>query len=235
MKPDLLILRPEPGASETARRAAELGLSAILAPLFRIEPVAWEAPDPSYFDALLLTSANAARQAGPKLGNFLGLRCYAVGDGTGSVASQAGFADIVTGPGDGQALIDRMAQDGMKRAFHPCGRDHVELASGEIEMERRIVYASIPTDRLPPAAMAAITAGALVLLHSPRAGALFAALAGQAGMARRSIGLAAISAAAAVAAGPGWKHLSIAPAPRDHALLELAARLCKTGGASYGK
>ena len=64
------------------------------------------------------------------------------------------------------------------------------------------------------------------MLHSPRAAALFAALRGRS--ARRSR-IAAISAPTAAAAGEGWKSVAVAAAPRDEALLELAAKLCQTG------
>ena len=59
----MLILRPQPGADETAARARTLGLEPVVAPLFTIRPLAWEPPDPAEFDAVLLTSANAARHA----------------------------------------------------------------------------------------------------------------------------------------------------------------------------
>ncbi len=234
MKPDILILRPQPGAAETAGRAAKRDLSATVVPLFGIEPVAWEAPDASRFDALILTSANAARQAGPGLGAFRGLRCYAVGDSSAMAASDAGFANVVTGDSDGQALVETMAADGVASAFHPCGRDHARLKA-QFEIEQRIVYASIPIGKLPASATAAIDDRALVLIHSPRAGEHFAALVDAAGLPRSAISLATISSAAAVAAGAGWAGVAIAPVARDHALLELAASLCQTGGLSYGK
>ena len=60
----LLLLRPEPGLSASAERARALGLEVIACPLFAIEPVEWEAPDPADYDALLLTSANAVRHGG---------------------------------------------------------------------------------------------------------------------------------------------------------------------------
>jgi uroporphyrinogen-III synthase len=97
------------------------------------------------------------------------------------------------------------------------------------------VYSSVPTGGLLPEAASAIEAGALVLIHSPRAGEHFAGLIDRADFRRSAIALAAISAAAASAAGPGWARVDIAPLPGDHALLELAASLCKTGGLSYGK
>jgi uroporphyrinogen-III synthase len=63
MRP-VLVLRPEPGASATVERARERGLSAIPIPLFEIQSLEWDAPDPAGFEGVLLTSANAVRFAG---------------------------------------------------------------------------------------------------------------------------------------------------------------------------
>ena len=63
----LIILRPEPGASETAARAVAAGLSVRPVPLFSAGPVAWTPPNIDQHDALLLTSANAPRFAGAGL------------------------------------------------------------------------------------------------------------------------------------------------------------------------
>ena len=60
----VVVLRPEPGASATLARAKAAGIDAVAIPLFEVVPVAWDAPDPSSVDALLLTSANAARHGG---------------------------------------------------------------------------------------------------------------------------------------------------------------------------
>ena len=87
----LVILRPEPGASATADAARGMGLDPVRMPLFRIEPIAWDAPEASGFDGLLLTSANAVRQAGDKLQALRGLRVYAVGEATGNAARNADF------------------------------------------------------------------------------------------------------------------------------------------------
>jgi uroporphyrinogen-III synthase len=234
-RPDVLILRPEPGAQRTAERAQAMGLNAVAAPIFRIEPIAWDPPDPAPFDAILLTSANAARHAGPGLAAFTHLPCFAVGEGTASAAVEAGFAHIRTGASDGAALLDRMAEDGVVRAFQPCGRDHIALGRAGIAIERRPVYSAGAEQALPPEGLKAIRAGALALLHSPRAAAHFAALIDAADVDRAGIAIAAISEAAAAAAGSGWKSVEAAPLPRDHALLELAVRLCKTRGERYGR
>jgi uroporphyrinogen-III synthase len=64
----------------------------------------------------------------------------------------------------------------------------------------------------------------VVLVHSPRAGRRLAELVES----RGSIAIAAISKAAADAAGSGWAEIAIADQPSDEALLALAARLCNT-------
>lgn len=212
----LLILRPEPGASETAARAREMGLDPVVAPLFAIRPMIPAPIDAAAHEAVLLTSANAARHAPAGLE---ALPCFAVGERTAAAAAAAGFADVRTGPADGGAAAAMMAQAGVGRALHLCGRDHLAVEAPGVAIERRAVYASetLPGRRFHGPAVA--------MIHSPRAGARFAELAGD----RAGIAVAAISAAAAAAAGEGWAAKAVAAAPRDDALLELAAKLCNHG------
>jgi len=87
MRP-LLVLRPEPGAAATLARAVAAGWQAIAAPIFNIVPLPWAAPDPADHDALMLTSANAVRQAGDALRLYRHLPVYAVGEAT-AVAAQS--------------------------------------------------------------------------------------------------------------------------------------------------
>ena len=220
MSRKLLILRPEPGASATAARAAEVGLEAVVAPIFTLRPLAWEAPDPADHDAILLTSANAPRLAGKQLARFLALPCYAVGETTAEAARAAGFGTIRTGAGDAADAAALMRAEGRQRPLHLCGREHV--ATG---LDSRQVYAADALDALPAKARAALSENAVVLLHSPRSAGHFAALVGAE---RGAIDVAAISPAAAAAAGEGWRRKAAAAAPRDEALLELAAQLCQT-------
>jgi uroporphyrinogen-III synthase len=217
----LLVLRPQPGGDETAARARALGLEVVVAPLFAVRPLAWTPPEPAGFDAVMLTSASAARQASDGLASFKALPCYAVGEATAAAAHEAGFADIRVGPDDGAALLMMMAEDGIRSAFHACGEDHLALGHPAIAVARVPVYAAEAAEILPVAAE-----GALALLHSPRAASLFARLAGD----RERIMIAAISARTARAAGAGWKHVAVAARPRDDALLELAAKLCQSAG-----
>lgn len=225
MSGTILILRPQPGADETAARAREVGLTPAVAPLFTIRALDWEPPEPADFDAVMLTSANAPRHAGTGLDRFLQLPCYAVGETTAAAARIAGFTDVRTGSSDGAALLSLMAADGIHRAFHPCGRHRTALPPSAVRLDSVSVYVSVAAEQLPPEGDAALAAGALVLLHSPRAAGAFAALAGSR---RNDISVCAISAAAADAAGDGWKSLAVASRPRDDALLALAAELCQT-------
>jgi uroporphyrinogen-III synthase len=212
----VLVLRPQPGAGETEARAAALGLEPVVAPLFTIRPVQWDRPRAGTFDAVLLTSAHAARQArGGELGS---LRCYTTGDATSRAARDAGFIDVRTGPSDGEAALALARRDGRRRILHLCGRDHIALAG----VERRIVYAADAAETLPDAAREALAGDAVALIHSPRAAALFAKLVED----RSCIRLALISPAAAAAAGEGWAEKAVAARPRDEALLEVVAKLC---------
>jgi uroporphyrinogen-III synthase len=213
----LLVLRPEPGASETAARALEMGLEPVVAPLFAIRPLAAAAVEAERYDAVLLTSANGARHA-PS--GATALPCFAVGEGTAAAARSAGFEDVRTGSSDGAAAAALMAGTGVRRALHLCGVEHLAVECPGVEIERRAVYSAEPLRR------EAFAGPAVALIHSPRAGARFAELAGD----KAGIAIAAISAAAAAAAGEGWAAKAVAAAPRDHALLELAAKLCNSDG-----
>jgi uroporphyrinogen-III synthase len=224
----LLILRPQPGADATAARARTMGREAVVAPMFAVRAVTWEAPDPAEVDAVMLTSANAPRLAGGQVQPFTRLPCFAVGEATAEAAKQAGFSEVHAGPSDGAALLALLAERGMRRALHLCGRDVLPLDHPGVEVARRIVYASDGAERLPEQAIDALTQGAIALLHSPRAGAMFAQLVENAELDRASIVIAAISPAAAAAAGTGWLASMSATEPRDEALLELASKLCNS-------
>ena len=222
----LLVLRPEPGAAATAARAIAAGWHVIAAPLFTTAAEPWDAPDAGEHDALMLTSAQAVRHAGAALNLYRALPVYAVGEATGVAAMEAGFADIRMGDADAALLVTMMVRDGIKHPLHLAGREHRILDAAPIPIARRIVYAADPVTELPAAARAAIDAHAVALIHSQRAGAVFADLLTKAGIDPGTVRIAAISGAAAAGA---WRAVKIAEAPNDVALLAAAARLCEKG------
>lgn len=220
----LLILRPEPGASATARRAAKLGLTTTLYPLFQIRPSLWEPPETGNFDAMLLTSANAVRHGGPGLFLYKHLPVYAVGEATAQAAREAGFQLAGVGQSGAQAISDIMARRAHARVFHPGGRDRREFNPGPITLVRRCVYEAAEVGTAEGLA-AASPQETVALLHSPRGGVRLAKLVPM--IDRQRFHLAAISSAALDAAGAGWASGDWSPRPLDEALLALAAGLCK--------
>lgn len=226
-RPPLLIVRPEPGAAMTASRAAGAGWRTILSPIFAIEPVAWEAPDPVSYDALIVTSANAVRQAGTAIEHYASLPAYAVGGATAAALDAAGFETVRPGKGDAAALLALAARDGIGRALHLAGADHRAAAHPAIRLDRRIVYRSAALTALTGAAAAALQKGdAIVLLHSGRAARHFRDLCDRSGIHRGEVAIAALAPAIQADSGTGWKAVMCAETPDDSALLAAAARLC---------
>jgi len=211
----VLVLRPEPGASTTVARAKALGLNAGAAPLFEIEPIAWNAPEASAFDGLLLTSANAVRHGGPQMSLLSELPVYAVGEATAETARDAGLTIAATGDRGVDALLNSIGPD--LRLLHLCAEEKRDPSGATQQIAAIPIYRAktLETD------LSGIE-GAVALIHSPRAGRRLAELVHD----RGSIVIGAISAAAAEAVGGGWQSVRAADQPTDDALLALAARLC---------
>lgn len=216
----LFLLRPEPGGSASADRARAMGLQVIVAPLFRIVPLDWILPDHEQFDALLLTSANAVRRAGRKLTEIKRLPVHAVGEATAAAAREAGFEIASTGDFDIKRLLNSL-EPGMK-LLHLCGEHRSIVENPAQEVVAVPVYRA---EALTPPVELNGLPGNVAAIHSPRAASMLAELVPRGR--RGTIGLAAISAAAASAAGEGWERVAAAEIPTDSALLALAARLCE--------
>lgn len=219
----VIVLRPEPGASETVDRAKARGLDAMGAPIFIVEALDWSPPEPSRFDALLLTSANAVRFGGDQLKSLRGLAVHAVGKATADAAREAGFDIASSGDAGVERLLGSLEPE--LRLLHLCGEDR-KNASSRQTITVVPVYRSKAAEPAPD--LGEVSGGA-VMIHSPRAGERFAELTEQQAIDRTQISLLAISAAAAKAAGGGWKRVEIAETPTDEALLALAERLCDKG------
>ena len=217
----IVILRPEPGASATFARAAGQGLDPVKLPLFEIEPVAWSPPaDLSAFDGLLVTSANTIREAGDGLARLKPLPVYAVGPASAEAAEETGFEIAAIGSAGVESLLRSIAPG--LRLLHLAGEDRIEPG----QVEQSITIVPVYRARAIDGVVAHSLDGAVVLVHSPRAGARLAEIAGD----RSHIAVAAISRAAAEACGAGWQMLAVAPEPSDGALLALATRLCEKTG-----
>ena len=210
----LLVLRPEPGNQATVRGARAMGLEPVACPLFSVEAIDWTAPDPRGFDYILFTSANALRHGGEALASLAALPALTVGPATADAARANGFDVTMTGGEGVDALLAWLP--GAQQLLHLTGTEHHPPTTRHV-VDTVIVYRTV---LLAPQ----ITSGVFVaLVHSPRAGAHFAALAPD----RARVSIAAISAPAAAACGPGWAAIAVADQPNDGALLAVAARLCQ--------
>lgn len=214
----IAVLRPEPGNAATVARVTAAGWQAIALPLFAVRPLAWSAPDPADFDAVLFTSANAARHGGAALASLRGLPAFAVGENSAQAARAAGFDVKAAGGGDAAAIIAQARSLGHARLLHLGGQERAVDLPGAIA-----VYASdpLPIDGADVAGLA----GAVALLHSARAARRLAELVDSAGMARDALALVAISPAVAEATGTGWRAVATAAVPRDDAMIAAACAL----------
>ncbi|WP_231022837.1 uroporphyrinogen-III synthase [Sphingomonas sp. IC-11] len=218
MKRPALVLRPEPGGSATADRLRAAGLLAIRLPLFRVAPIAWSPPADQY-DALLLTSANAVRQAGSALSALRALPVVAVGRGTAAAARTAGFTVAAVGRSDGAQALALARQNGWHRILRLAGRERTRL-EGVTDIP---VYASNPLP--PPPNALRVAQGAVALLHSSRAATHFRHLLERDVVDPKTVRIAAISSAVVDAAGTGWNRIVIAKEPNDAALVAATCTL----------
>jgi uroporphyrinogen-III synthase len=217
----LFVFRPQPAADQTVERALSMGVDAVALPLFELEPVKWTAPDCRDFDGILLTSANAVNMAGAEMERLRGLPVHAVGEATALAAEVAGFGVAARGDGGVDDLLKSIEPD--TRLLHLCGEDRRTPQAPSQAIRRVTVYRAKP---LPNVAGLEQLQGQVAVLHSPRAARRLAELVDAAE--RANVILAAISKAAAEAAGAGWEGIRVASTPTDAALLALAARLCET-------
>ncbi|MDZ7588467.1 MAG: uroporphyrinogen-III synthase [Parasphingorhabdus sp.] len=224
----LLILRPQPGADQTAARAKEMGLAPVIAPLFAAEALPWDAPDPARYDALLLTSANALRHGGRQLSAYQHLPAFVVGEKTAAMARARGFAVAAVSATGLDDLLPELAKRRQARVLRLAGENHIMLAERDDlpRIDLVTVYRAA-AQPLAQEAIAVLSAENVTLLHSARAAATLVSEMERCALSRKHTHIIAISAATVAAARHGWASISSAAEPTDLALLASASRLCR--------
>jgi len=230
-RPGVLITRPEPGASETAARLAELGFLPVIAPVLAIYSLPVDLPPVHHLQAILATSGNAIA-ALPASHRRLPL--LAVGEATASRARAAGFSQVSSADGDASALAAMAAHDCDQHAVPlllVSGRGQgmalaADLRARGFRVIRRVVYAATPAPKLPSAAQTALAAGTLsaALFFSAETARHCVKLLRRARLheAVRTMDALAIGEPAAVAlqALP-WRRIRVAAQPNQDAMLAL--------------
>ncbi len=227
----VLVTRAEPGASQTAKRLQMVGWSPLLTPALRVVPRPVNPDVERGVQAVILTSANAARrlpapppQAAP---------IFAVGPATADAARAAGRTDVLTaGPTAlalARAIAARCAPHAgpllFLRGAHVARDLAGTLRAAGFAVREAVAYEAAPTAGLTPEAAGALQAGATaaVLVHSARGCAAFCDQVEAAGLAPacQRVALAGLSAAALAPADRlVFAARQAAARPDDDALLQ---------------
>lgn len=222
----LIIVRPQPGCDASVAAARELGLEAHGFPLFDVRPMAWDAPEPGSFDAVLVGSANAVRHGGEGLAALAGKPTYAVGEATASACREAGLHVVATGEGGLQQVLARL-NPAHKNLLRLAGVAHVKLDPPPgISIVERIVYASEPLT-MPPALADLLRQPAVIALHSAEAAHHLRDECEMQQVDLSQLTLATIGPRVSEVAGLGWLAVQAAAVPNEAALLALACEMCK--------
>ena len=229
----VLVTRPEPGASATSARLAELAFAAIIAPLLRVRPRPARLPEPAGLQAVLVTSLNAL----PGLpAPYYQLPLYTVGDATAARARGLGFAAVVSAAGDAAALaalVGRACRPESGPLLLAAGaRQGGALAAAlrgrGFSVLRRTLYAAEPVSRLPETARAALAEGRITaaLFFSAETAATFARLIAEARLEASLASVMALAIAeptAAVLRRLPFRSVRVALRPNEEALLAMLA------------
>ncbi|TGT39542.1 uroporphyrinogen-III synthase [Mesorhizobium sp. M8A.F.Ca.ET.165.01.1.1] len=230
----ILVTRPEPGASRTARKLKEMGFEPLLLPLTETTALPVDAKAvPDDVAAVAITSANAVRHASGDLVAALSrLPCHAVGKRTAEAARKVGFLSVSEGPGDAEALADGMATAfSGKTIVYLCGR--VRFAAFEQKLEAAYVqvhavetYDTLAVSYSDEAILPLLSGQAVdvVLLYSANAAAAMQVLARRPALQKafEKTRFFVLSARIAAAFGDSaGKAIRVAARPDEEALLAL--------------
>jgi uroporphyrinogen-III synthase len=227
----VLVTRPEPGASATARRLRAMGFAPYVAPLLAITPIPARLPPADRLGAIVIASQHAVAPLPP---SHHALPLFAVGEATAEMARLHGFSQVSSADGDAVALAALVA-----REMVPGGLPLLLVAGrGQgHDLSRRLgedgfavdlvhVYAARAVETLPAAAHAMIGAnrGGRVLLFSRETAFCFRRLIEETNLLAgfSTLDLAAISRPVAEAAGGlPWRSIRVAMTPTETAVLAL--------------
>lgn len=224
----VLVTRPVEDGEEIAARLAEMGHTALLAPLLSTHFEDGPEPDLMDVQAVLATSANGIRALIRRTARR-DLPIFAVGPQTAGEAQQAGFTDIRNADGDAKALAEATArwttpQKGV--LLHVCGEDAPgtlaeNLSHRGFSVRRAVLYRVEAALALSDAARTGLTRGALdaALFFSPRSARIFCDLAR--GLPTQKLIALCISPVTANGLSLCFAEVRIAAAPNQESLLAL--------------
>lgn len=229
----VLVTRPEPGATRTARRLESQGFKPILLPLTETAAIPVEASAVPPAVAVAVTSANAVRFAPSELiAALAALPCHAVGKRTAEAGRAAGFASVTEGPGDAGALADLLTRDlAGKDIIYLCGRVRFpvfeeRLAAAGARIHAVETYDTVQLDHTDKEVMARLSGRPVeaVLLYSANAAAAMEALANRPALSKlfeKTVFFALSGRVAGALDKIPVERIRVSPQPDEDALLAL--------------
>ncbi len=230
----LLVTRPQDEAERTAEALRARGHEAVLAPVLRIEAAADADPGAGPWNAVLMTSANAARTiaAHPLRDKLLCLPLYAVGRQTARTAREIGFTQVISADGDAGDLARLVSGAvGGGKLLYLAGNDRArdlpgELAAAGLRVDTAVIYRATAAKNLPRAAQEALQQGTLngALHYSQRSVRILLDCVESAGLLAQFSPLRHYCLSPRVAeplAAAGASDIQIAPRPDEAALIGL--------------
>jgi uroporphyrinogen-III synthase len=236
----VLVTRPEPSAARTAAALLRRGHQPVLLPMMRAHhhrEGLWQIL-PALPAALVLTSSEALRalaDLGAGLAPLLPIPLYAVGTATAAAASRLGFASIIIGSGDGEALAERILADrhtfaANARILYLAGMPRspgleARLTNAGVALVTLECYHMEPVDQDPAALAAALAPPPeAVLFYSAETARHFLSLplVAQTIAGAATLRLLCLSEKIAQALPPEFRYMALWPEePREELLLDL--------------
>jgi uroporphyrinogen-III synthase len=233
----ILVTRPEPDGERTAQKLRVRGCDVLLGPVLRIKHIDQADLGAGPWDAVAMTSANAAHalERHARRLEMTRLPALTVGRRTAEAARAMGFTDIASADGSEQALAHligaRLARG--NKILYLAGEDRAgdlatAVAPHGVRVEIVVVYRAVAADRLPDAAVAALRAGEVngVLHFSRRSAVIYLDCAKAAGVldsALRPFHYCLSQAVAEPLVAAGASRVMAAQSPEENALLDLVA------------
>lgn len=244
----ILVTRPQPDTDATATALRAKGFEALLAPMLRFEPVAFQDDSDARYGAVIVTSANALRalegQAAAE--RLFTLPLFTVGARTAEVARAIGFSDVVSADGDAAALrdlmVDRVKAKTLKKSatlLYLAGADLARDLAGELgergfNVVTQTTYRMTPVSVLPLNVREAFAASEIqaVLHYSKRSARAFLEAARAEGVEISALAVAQCclsDSVAAIVRDAGATQVMVARSPDENALLDVVERALRPG------
>jgi uroporphyrinogen-III synthase len=225
----VLVTRPAEDSVRTAAALEAAGHEALVVPLFVIRPLGHAIPGQA--DAFIATSANALRHAKLSQDHFT-IPIFVVGDATADEARQRGFQTVHSAAGDSHNLAAMLARAMPRggRFTYLAGVERRDAALRSLDktfvLQTIETYENAAVAAMPDEIVAALNSDGLdaVLHFSPRSGAVFSALAQQAGLQEKADRLANIFISEA-SVTPGCSISIVAERPDLASMIDALARV----------